>query len=128
MARINPTLLALSAAATLAATTLWAVLAWRTPTSTFHFAPIVAIAVGPWLAKARMGRHAIGPAIITVAISTVIVLGAVALLASQDRMLGPTFWSETGAVSEAIIFSIPTAVISLAWLTLGPVQSPAAAE
>lgn len=128
MARTNPQILAISAAATLAATTLWAVLAWRTPTSTFHFAPIVALAVGPWVARARLGRHSFRPAVITVAISTLIVLGAVALLASQQRMLGPTFWSEDGALGEAILFAAGAAVAALAWLIAPPLQSPAPAE
>ena len=114
---------ALAAAATVATTLVWLALAWRTPTSTFHFAPIVALGIGPWIVKSQAGRQQPVSAVATVGISLAIVGIAIAVLTTQDRMLGPTFWSESGATGEAILFSLGTAALSFAWLIAGTRES-----
>ena len=93
----------------LAAAITWAVLAARTPTDTFHFAPMVVGAgwvvvdgsAGAGLTQRRMVNAAVGGVLIAVATA--------AILAVKGDLEGPTLWSTTGAgavLGEHAVFAI----------------------
>lgn len=123
--KANPVFVATASA--IAVSLIWVVLAWRTPTSTFHFAPIIAGAVGPYAAKSTAGSLPRGRGLQVAAASLAAVTSAIVLLAVADRLQGPTFWSEDGAWIEAAIFALIGAVIGLGYLLAGGEQ-PAAAH
>ncbi len=81
----------------------WVGLAARSPTATFHFAPLIAAAAWPAalrgtgplrVARSDAAQGAVGAA----AISFV----AMAVLLVFDRMRGPTFWDAGPAVVEVV--------------------------
>jgi len=100
---IRPTLLSIALAA------VWVILAWRTPTSTHHFAPLVAAASWGFLADlskpANIGRAAFGG----VAVAVI----ALVLLALNDRLLGPTLWHSRPSWPELLGFAVLGGVITL---------------
>ena len=99
-ARATVTALLASAAAAL----VWIVLAWRTPTSTYHFAPIVVALAGPFMVKQRSLRNTLSSVLPFVATTTGIAGVAVVVLGLADKLRGPTFWSDDGAIFEALTF------------------------
>lgn len=118
---------ALAVAASTAATGLWFALAWRSPTSTYHFAPIVGAAVGPYVTRTKFGPTTLTAAVRVAALGAAITIAAALVLWSQDRMLGPTFWSEDGAVVESLAFALLGAVVGAVLLTErdSPAKDPA---
>jgi len=104
-------LLVRSVAVTVLVTAIWAVLAIRTPTSTFHFAPIVGGVAGPWIVRSTVGPRSSSQATIFALTSAVIVAAVGLGLHVADRLRGPTFWSESGAIGEVILFAAIGAVI-----------------
>lgn len=107
-------LLGLGASAAVAV--VWGILAWRSPTLTYHFAPIVAVLVGPMLVRGRPGARYVAGAAAVLTIATALVLWA------ADKLRGPTFWSDDGAVGEALIFTIAASMIAIALVSVTPVE------
>ncbi|MDH3682613.1 MAG: hypothetical protein OEV40_21980 [Acidimicrobiia bacterium] len=92
MARFVPLLGALVPAA------LWVALAWRAPTSTHHFAPLVVALAWGFLADPRTPRDSATAAVGGVAVA----LLALLVLAVGDRLQGPTLWGSTPSYPELI--------------------------
>jgi hypothetical protein len=113
--------LALATTASLLTSVLWLALAWRSPSSTFHFAPLIVAGVGPYTAKAIAGRQQVTTALLISAVSLAVVIGAIAVMTIGDRMQGPSFWSEDGAPLEAVLFAAAGAAIGIAMLARRPV-------
>lgn len=107
----------LAAIASLAAAILWIVLAWRTPTSTYHFAPIVVVLAGPFVVRQRTSHRPLVQAAKIVGISVMVAVAALVLLALATKMEGPTFWSDDGAPLEAALFTAASALAAVALLT-----------
>ena len=105
MRKPNPSPLVIAAGASLLVSLIWVGLSLRTPASTFHFAPLIAGAVGPYAAKSAAGRVPTPLAIQAAAAGVAMVILAILLLVATDRMQGPTFWSAQGAALEALLFT-----------------------
>jgi protein-S-isoprenylcysteine O-methyltransferase Ste14 len=85
------------------------VLAWRTPTSTHHFAPLVVAAAWGFLADAQgpsASRRA-AAAGVAVAVITLIVLGV------TGHLSGPTLWHSRPSWPELLGFAALGGVITL---------------
>ena len=108
--------LGLAVAASLLTSVVWLTLAWRSPSSTYHFAPLIAAGVGPYAAKSIAGRQQVTTALLISAISAAVVIAAIVVMAIGDRMQGPSFWSEDGALLEAVLFAAAGAAIGMAML------------
>lgn len=88
---------------------VWVALAVRNPQLTYHFAPLIAAFVGPASLRAS-GRIDAAIALPAAAATSAIVgLTSVALHAG-DALLGPTFWNDGPALSEAVLFTVFGAV------------------
>jgi hypothetical protein len=125
MRKPNPSPLVIAAGASLLVSLIWVGLAWRTPTSTFHFAPLIAGAVGPYAAKSRTGAVSPFRALRLASAGMAALAVAIAFLATADRLQGPTFWSADGAEVEAVLFAGLGALAGLAYLLIGaPVPDP----
>jgi hypothetical protein len=99
----------------------WVVLAIRTPTNTYHFAPLVVALAAPIAARSDPARS--DPARsdlggsespwsrLFVGCVGGVVAAAIGLsLAASGNLEGPTFWGEGGALGEVLLFSIGGAV------------------
>ena len=94
----------MGAATSMATAAIWVFLAWRTPTSTFHFAPFVAGLAGPYVASTVGQRAPARTALAVTAGCAAALTVALIVLAGADKLQGPTFWSEDGAALEAVLF------------------------
>lgn len=103
---------ALAPGATLAAGLLWTVLAVRTPTNTFHFAPIIVAAMWPLIARGSVApkpRRLWGISAAGTSIALAIGLG----LWFTDHLRGPTLWHSGQAVTETVLFAVLGGMIGL---------------
>ena len=97
---VVPPMLSLGAAG------LWAGLAANNPSLTYHFAPLIVGLAWPIAHRSMMGRTGsrtgslLAGGALTIALSTTIALWA------ADRMTGPTFVTDGGALWEAVLFSL----------------------
>ena len=83
---------------------IWAVLAVRNPDLTYHFAPILAAVA--WPLSIRRSEPQPAPAAAQVgAASFVVVAAASVVLWFGDKLMGPTLWSDDGAIIEAMLFA-----------------------
>ena len=105
---------------------IWAALAVRNPTLTYHFAPLIAAVAGPWFTRTSVGHLDPAPALAVVAPGLLLTLVVAAALHATDHLLGPTFWSEDGAIGEAVLFAVAGAAAGLVTLSR-PAGSDAAA-
>lgn len=92
---------------------LWAVLAWRTPTSTFHFAPIIAAGSLPVVQRMNTTRLPLGLAARQSALGVGSTLLVGVALHISNRLEGPTFWTEGGAIYEVLGFAAVGGVFGL---------------
>lgn len=84
---------------------VWFVLAWRSPTLTYHFAPLVGAALGP-LSLRTQGRADAALAR-KVGLQVLAILGAVTLLLEvAGRQEGPNFLHVGPAWPEAVLFIV----------------------
>lgn len=88
---------------------VWAFLAIRNPQLTYHFAPLIAAFVGPASLRA-VGRVDAAVALPVAAATTALVGLASVALHVADALLGPTFWNDGPALSEAALFTVLGAV------------------
>lgn len=115
--RFDRTVAVLSAVALAAG---WAVLAWRSPFSTRHFAPLLVAMSTPVMLRHRIGRVAAFEAraltILSVSLAIMTALG----LSIADKMQGPSFWSAGGALVEALLLAIVGGVAGMAVIERAP--------
>lgn len=102
----------LAPAVTVVATTLWVALAIRTPTNTYHFAPIIAAASWPIVDRGGV-RPTTRHSIVVAGLSTTIVLVAGLALWASDRLQGPTLWGSGTSIGETVIFAILGGIVGL---------------
>jgi len=98
-----------SAAATLGLAAVWFVLAWRTPTSTHHFAPLVVAAAWGFMTD-RSDRRSV---VLAAALGTMVALATVLALGAGDRLLGPTLWHSRPSWPELAGFALLGGVVTL---------------
>lgn len=95
---------------------LWGLLAVRTPTTTYHFAPLLvagaAAVAGRWLLRAPV-RSLV--ALNWAAIGLVVALGATAVLAWRGLLAGPDITGGSAAVTETVLLTVLGAVLGW-WL------------
>lgn len=92
--------------ASLVGAALWLVLALRTPTSTFHFAPLIVAGVWP-VVRRSMGRRLETTDAAKVAGASgglAILVGL--LLFAFDSLRGPSLWADDGALLEVVLFAV----------------------
>lgn len=82
----------------------WLILAWRNPTLTYHFAPLIGGVVGP-LSLRRQGKVDSKLGLSTGAAVLALLLGITLLLEITDKQLGPNFVESGPAWPEAVLFS-----------------------
>ncbi|MFQ5556035.1 MAG: hypothetical protein ACE5GB_00740 [Acidimicrobiales bacterium] len=106
----------------------WVALAWRTPTSTFHFAPTVVAAGWGWVERwsteqRRPGLDGWSRGIGGVGLAVLATL----VLWAGDGLRGPTFWHARGGADvafEHVVFALLGGSIG-AWFALRPERATA---
>ena len=83
---------------------VWIVLAIRSPTLTYHFAPLIGAVIGP-LSLRSQGRASEALAQKTGAIVFAMMLGVTLLLELTGNQLGPNFIEVGPAWPEAVLFA-----------------------
>lgn len=117
--------------ASLAVAVLWVLLAFRSPSTTYHFAPIVVTVASPYAARAKAAGAFTGRrALVIVAAGAAISLAAVVALASTRHLTGPTLWDSGNATTEAIAFTAAGSVCGywVAWRQRRWLGKPANAD
>lgn len=84
---------------------VWIVLAWRSPTLTYHFAPLIGGAVGPLSLRTR-GQADAAIARATGGMVLAMMLAVTLLLEIADRQEGPNFLEMGPAWPEAVLFAV----------------------
>jgi len=105
-------------------TLLWAVLAWNSPSTTYHLAPLlVAIAIPGML---RLNSEGVPPRLLVTAGFTgfALTLAATGILGWSDRLVGPSLLPFGGAVAEAVVFATGGALIVTAVTVFTTARSP----
>lgn len=98
--------------ASVAAAMLWAVLAWRTPTSTHHFAPLVVAGVWGYIAR-HSESHQTTPAdrVLMGVGGAALALGTQLVLTVADKLDGPALIEAVPVPTELALMSLLGAVI-----------------
>jgi hypothetical protein len=91
---------------------VWILLANRSPSLTYHFAPLIAAVLWPLSLRSR-GRRILRDAANGAAGAAALVLVASLGLHLTDRMTGPTFIDRGAALAEAILFLMIGAAFGL---------------
>ena len=97
------------ALASVALAAVWLLLAWRSPTSTHHFAPLVVAAAWGFfteLSGPAPARRA-AAAGVSVAVFVLVALGL------NDRLLGPTLWHSRPSWPELLGFAVLGGLVTL---------------
>jgi hypothetical protein len=114
------------AVVTAVATASWVALAvWR-PTSTFHFAPLIAAGAWPFLLRRGPLRVAAVDAGRAAAIAGVLVVIVGVGLHLADLLRGPTFWGSGRALVEVPLTAIAGAFAGYRYARCGVPGQPAA--
>ncbi len=94
--------------------TLWAVLAWLNPTTTYHLAPLIVplVPAGVHLSEGVSRNRAVRLSVLAGGIS----FAVIAVLSTTSRLTGPSLLPTGGAVLEAIAFTV---IATLAGVILG---------
>jgi len=84
---------------------LWAVLAWNSPSTTYHLAPLLVAGVIP--AALLLGDERSPAEIVLTAggIGAALALVTTAGLGLAERLIGPSLLPASGAVMEAVVFA-----------------------
>lgn len=96
--------------ATLAILAVWSVLAYRSPTLTYHFAPLLAAAAWPVLER-RSGSVPRAQALVAAVGAFAATTATGVALTIADRLEGPALWDRGHALWEVVIF----AAVASAW-------------
>jgi hypothetical protein len=97
---------------------VWVVLAVRTSTSTYHFAPLILALVLPFASRSSPIGHPRRPVGVFIASIGGVLAALVGLgLAWTGNLDGPTLWGEGGALGEVLAFSVAGVLIgnALMW-------------
>ena len=93
---------------------LWAVLAWNSPSTTYHLAPLLVAGVAPvalLLGDERSPWQAIlGAGVVGASLALITTAG----LGLADRLIGPSLLPAGGAVVEAVVFASLGAALGVA--------------
>lgn len=120
----SPTLTSTIAFAGLLAA-VWAVAAAIRPTSTFHLAPILITLAVPYLAAgSTRGSSAWN---VSIAVAALVSLGATIVLAMADWLAGPSLLPFGGGATEALVFTIVSALVAVGADLTSKLGSPAGA-
>lgn len=114
------------AAATAVVIVAWVLLALWRPTSTFHFAPLVAAGAWPFLLRRGPLRVSVidaGRAAATAGVFVVVVGIGLHLL---DLLRGPTLWGSGAAVVEVPLAAVSGAAVAYRYARCGVPGSPVA--
>ena len=98
------------------AAVVWAVLAIRTPTNTFHFAPLVVAVVWPLVLRADRGMPGRRRSAVVVLTGPALAVLVGVVLSATGNLEGPTFWSDGGAPVEVVLFALAGGVAG--WVVL----------
>ncbi len=104
---------------------IWVALAWRSPSSTHHFAPLVVAMAWGFLAEPTSRRDSVRAAVggVAVAWSTVVVLGL------AGRLDGPTLWGSRPSWPELAAFgALGALIVVIRGMRRGRDGAPASAE
>lgn len=107
-------------AATGGVVVVWSALAARSPELTYHFAPLLAAVAGPWLVQSTLGRQDRRTAALATGVAFAMTVLTAAALHVADRLRGPTFWSDSGAFGEALLFGLIGAALGFVLLVRRP--------
>lgn len=103
--------------AVVAVATVWTVLAFRRPTSTYHFAPLVVGAAWPVVARMIRGSLTTGEAV-RASVGGLVAVSLVTLdLAVLNALQGPAFFGLSSEV-EAVVFGSIGAAAGGLWSRL----------
>lgn len=91
---------------------VWTLLALRSPTLTYHFAPLIAAAITPLWSR-RDGRQTTAAAGRLGALSFGVVSALGFGLWATGILQGPTLWESDGAIIEVVIFAALGAFIGV---------------
>ncbi|MEM7284832.1 MAG: hypothetical protein AAF480_00640 [Actinomycetota bacterium] len=92
-------------ALSLGAAGLWVGLATSNPTLTYHFAPLIVGLAWPIGHRSMRGRAGVRSGAVVAGAALAVAVATTLALWAADRMAGPTFLSDGGAVWEALLFS-----------------------
>ncbi|MGH3951381.1 MAG: hypothetical protein ACRDSE_20065 [Pseudonocardiaceae bacterium] len=93
---------------------VWLTLAVTSPSTTYHFAPMIMAAAVPVARRSRTGgRLAWRELAVAAAAGVVASLSVTILLVSLDALSGPTFFGTPGAVRETLVMTGLGALIGL---------------
>ena len=92
---------------------IWIFLASRRPELTYHFAPLIAAGVWPFLLPPSNEEQS-SPIVRAAVVSAAAVSAVAVLLHIAGRLEGPTFWDDGPALTEAILFAVGCAAIGAA--------------
>jgi hypothetical protein len=91
---------------------VWTLLAIRSPTLTYHFAPLMAAAITPlWSRRNRRQSLAAASRLGVASFGAVSALGVV--LWATDNLRGPTLWESDGSLIEVVIFAAVGALVGV---------------
>lgn len=100
----------------------WVLMAITHPTTTYHFAPLVAVVVAPFLVRARTQKSIpLRSALVLTSAGVLPALIATAVIESLDALGGPTLIGAGGALVETLVAIAAgliigmTAMISPCW-------------
>ena len=94
---------------TLLLAVVWFVLAWRSPSSTHHFAPLVIAAA--WGFLTDVGGTA--AARFAAAAGTAVAVLTLVALAIGDKLMGPTLWGSRPSWPELLGFAVLGGLVTL---------------
>ena len=84
---------------------LWAVLAWNSPSTTYHLAPLLVAGVAPAALLLDDGRSPWQTALVAGVAGVSLALITTAGLSLGERLIGPSLLPSGGAVVEAVVFA-----------------------
>ena len=103
---------------------LWGLLAWNSPSTTYHLAPLIVAAAVPGALLLGDEKVPISQLILAGGAGGMLALIATVLLGSSDHLLGGSLLPFGGAVAEALVFTGAGAVVATALATITSSRRP----
>lgn len=93
---------------------LWGVLAWNSPSTTYHIAPLIVAAAVPGILV--MADEKVPTRMLALAgvAGGLLALLTTAALGVSDRLIGPSLLPFGGAVTEAFLFTLAAGLVAVA--------------
>lgn len=99
-------------ASAVAAAGFWILLAWRTPTSTHHFAPFIVAMLWGFIGRSTGDGGLDRPTTVRAFLGGVaIALGALVVLAVTDRLRGPGLYGSLPVIPELVVHGLIGATV-----------------